>query len=207
MISVLLVDDHEVLRQGLTRLLDSEPDLSVVGQAGTGEEALELVGRLEPTLVTLDLHLPGIGGLETAVRLLAARPDQGVVIVSSLVRAREVQLLVRAGVRGYLSKTAPAQEIVRALRQVGTGGTYYDSHAAAALAESLRGLEEPPELSARQLEILLMAARGLRTREIANQLALSTKTVEKHRTEIFGRLGVRNLAEALEAARRYQLLA
>ncbi|MCE7873115.1 DNA-binding response regulator [bacterium CPR1] len=206
MISVLLVDDHEVLRQGLTRLLDSEPDLSVVGQAGTGEEALELVGRLAPTLVTLDLHLPGIGGLETAVRLLAARPDQGVVIVSSLVRSREVQLLVRAGVRGYLSKTAPAQEIVRALRQVGTGGSYYDSHAAMALAESLRGAE-PPELSARQLEILLMAARGLRSKEIADQLALSTKTVEKHRTEIFARLGVRNLAEALEAARRYQLLA
>ncbi|GMU57200.1 MAG: DNA-binding response regulator [Candidatus Xenobia bacterium] len=206
MISVLLVDDHEVLRQGLTRLLDSEPDLSVVGQAGTGEEALELVRQLEPTLVTLDLHLPGIGGLETAVRLLAARPDQGVVIVSSLVRAREVQLLVRAGVRGYLSKTAPAQEIVRALRQVGTGGNYYDSHAAMALAESLRGAE-PPELSARQLEILLMAARGLRTKEIADQLALSVKTVEKHRSEIFARLGVRNLAEALEAARRYQLLA
>ncbi len=206
MISVLLVDDHEVLRQGLTRLLDCEPDLSVVGQAGTGEEALELVRQLEPTLVTLDLHLPGIGGLETAVRLLAARPDQGVVIVSSLVRAREVQLLVRTGVRGYLSKTAPAKEIVRALRQVGSGGNYYDSHAAQALAESLRGLE-PLELSARQLEILLMAARGLRTREIANLLALSVKTVEKHRTEIFGRLGVRNLAEALEAARRHQILA
>lgn len=206
MISILLVDDHEVLRQGLTRLLESEPDLSVVGQAGSGEEALELVRHLEPTLVTLDLHLPGIGGLETAVRLLAARPDQGVVIVSSMVRAREVQLLVRTGVRGYLSKTAPAQEIVRALRQVGSGGSYYDSHAALALAESLRGAE-PPELSARQLEILLMAARGLRTKEIADQLALSSKTVEKHRTEIFGRLGVRNLAEALEAARRYQLLA
>lgn len=205
MITVLLVDDHEVLRQGLARLLELEPDLQVAGQAGSGEEALELCARLQPTVVTLDLQLPGIGGVETAARLLDRRPDLGVAILSSLVRPEDVHMLVRSGVRGYLCKTAPSAEIVRAIRQLGMGGTYYDSHAAQALAALVRA-DGPPDLSVRQLEVLLMSSRGLRTKEIADRLDVSVKTVEKHRTEIFQRLGVRNLVEALEAARKHQLI-
>lgn len=205
MITVLLVDDHEILRQGLARLLENEPDLQVVGQAGSGEEALEECVRLRPTVLTLDLQLPGIGGVETAMRLLDRRPEQGIVVLSSLVRPEDVQLLVRGGVRGYLCKTAPSQEIVRAIRQLGAGGTYFDSHAAGALAVSLRS-GEAPELSVRQVEILLMCSRGLRSKEIAAQLDLSLKTVEKHRSEIFQRLGARNLVEALEMARKHQLI-
>lgn len=205
MITVLMVDDHEVLRQGLARLIEGEPDLEVLGQVSSGEEALELCERLRPSVVTLDLQLPGIGGVETALRLLDRRPEQGIVILSSLVRPEDVQLLIRSGVRGYLCKTAPSQEIVRAIRQLGMGGTYYDSHAAQALATRVKS-DRVPELSVRQLEVLLMSSRGLRSKEIAEQLDVSLKTVEKHRTEIFQRLGARNLVEALEAARKYQLI-
>src|SRR5690554_6265944 len=101
MITVLMVDDHEVLRQGLARLIEGEPDLEVLGQVFSGEEALELCERLRPSVVTLDLQLPGIGGVETALRLLDRRPEQGIVILSSLVRPEDVQLLIRSGVRGY----------------------------------------------------------------------------------------------------------
>lgn len=205
MIKILMVDDHEVLREGLSRLLSQEPDLEVVGQVGRGEEALELFPRLQPDVVTMDLQLPGISGVETALRILDRSPEQAIVVLSSLVRPEEVQLLVRSGVRGYLCKTAPSKEVVQALRQLALGGTYYDTHAARALASRLK-TPETPELSVRQLEVLLMSARGLLTREIAEQLDLSLKTVEKHRTEIFQRLGARNLVEALEIARRYELL-
>lgn len=205
MIKILMVDDHEVLREGLSRLLSNEPDLEVVGQVGRGEDVLELLPAVQPDVITMDLQLPGISGIETALRVLDRTPGQAIAVLSSLVRPSDVQLLVRSGVRGYLCKTAPSKEVVQALRQLALGGTYFDSHAARALAAGLKA-PDTPELSVRQLEVLLMSARGLRTREIAEQLDLSLKTVEKHRTEIFQRLGARNLVEALEIARRYELL-
>lgn len=203
MIRVVAVDDHELVRTALCRMLAAEPDIEVVGQASSFEEAWPLLQREHPAVVTLDLELPGCGGREAALHILQELPETAILVVSYRSVAQEIALLFEAGVRGYVCKSAPAQELIQAVRSVALGLRHMSAEAAQALESG-----EPPQnpLTARQLEVLLKVERGQTTREIAQDLNLSPKTVEKYRSEILARLGVRNQVEALRAARELGIL-
>ncbi len=206
MTRVLLVDDHELVRTALARFLASQGDIEIVGQACSAEEAWPLLEQGTPDVVTVDLGLPGVGGLEFSLQLLARRPEQAVLIVSSRLEPVELQMLVEAGVLGYVSKVASGDELVLAVRSVARGRNYFCAASASALVAGVRRHEPESPLSSRQLLVLQQMARGRTTREIAEEMCLSPKTVEKYRGEILRRLKARNQVEALEAARKLNIL-
>lgn len=203
-----LVDDHEMVRSALARVFESQTDLSVIVQAASAEDALARLEKTAVDVVVTDLALPGMSGRDLALLLLERNPRMGIVVVTYRLVPSEIQMLLEAGVRGYVPKSCPTEELLQAVRQVGRGQTYLASEASHALAESLRvsGNRKANPLSIRQTLILQHMAKGQTTKEIANTLCLSAKTVEKYRTEIFRRLNCRNLVEALEAGRRLSLL-
>lgn len=205
MIRVLLIDDHEVLREGLASVLAREPGVEVVGSCGQAEKGLEMVEQLQPDVVTLDLTMPGMGGREAALSLLARDKAPKVVVLSSEVCPETVQALVQMGVNGYVSKSAPSSDLVRAVKMVMEGQNYFSPDVTTALLKGSQ-VGSPPVLTLRQMEVLTAAARGLTTKEIADKLHVSPKTVEKYRGEIIARLEARNLVEALDKARRFKLL-
>lgn len=205
MIRILMIDDHQVLREGLCSVLQREGDLEVVGQAGKGEEGLALIEQLAPDVVTLDLTLPGMGGREVAMRLLATSAPPKIVVLSSEVEGNTVQGLVQLGVSAYVSKSAPAADVIRAIRAVVAGQNYFSPDVMTLL---IRGSQTPAQavLTMRQMEVLTAAAKGLTTKEIADRLSVSPKTVEKYRGEIIARLECRNLVEAIDKARKLRLI-
>lgn len=209
MIRLYVVDDHGLVRSGLCAILDRQVDTEVVGQAESFDELRQwLKGGGEPDVLTLDLEMPEEEGREAVVELLAQWPELRVLIVSHRVLPEELRQLVRAGIRGYVTKIAPAEELVRAVRAVASGQSYFSAEVASALAHSMRtGLSDEPLLTGRQMEVLARVARGQTTAEVAESLCLSPKTVEKYRSSILKRLGARNIVEAVEQARRRKLLA
>jgi DNA-binding NarL/FixJ family response regulator len=202
------VDDHALLRDGLHTLLDAQPDFEVVGSCADGEEVLERMAVLRPDLVVMDLLMPGMGGREAAFRILADHGPCRVVIVSSVVDADEVQKLLEMGVSGFVAKTAPAPELLRSLHAACQGEVALSSEVTTALAHAMRAprAASPPPLTPRQLDVLLRLSRGLTTREVAEELCLSSKTVEKHRAEILRSLEAKNLVGALRRARELNLI-
>lgn len=208
MISVALVDDHDMVRSALARVLASSGDISVVGEAERADVAWEVVLKHRPQVVVTDLDLPGESGTELSLRLLERNPDQGILVLTYRVEPREVQQLIEAGVRGYVPKSATSEELALAIRAVAQGRTHFSPTVAAALAQAVsnKSNQVANPLSSRQTLILQRMSRGLTTREIADELCLSPKTVEKYRSEIFRRLNCKNQVQALEAARRLQLL-
>lgn len=206
MTRVLLVDDHELVRTALARYLASQGDIEIVGQAASAEEAWPMLSSGDPDVVTVDLGLPGVGGLEFALHVLERRPRQAILIVSSRSEPVEIQMLVEAGVRGYVSKVASGDELVLAVRSVARGQNYFCASSASALVAGVRRQEVESPLSSRQMLVLQQMARGRTTREIAEEMCLSPKTVEKYRGEILRRLKARNQVEALETARRMNIL-
>lgn len=205
MIQIVLIDDHEVLREGLAAVFEREPSFQVVAQAGAAEEGLALVESHSPQLVTLDLGLPGIGGREAALRILALENSPKVVILSSEVDPDTVQSLVQLGVHGYVSKSAPASDIVRAIKLVSSGQNYFSPDVMTALVQGGRQ-GAPPKLTMRQMEVLTNAAKGLTTKEIADKLHVSPKTIEKYRGEIIARMESKNLVEAISKARELKMI-
>jgi two-component system invasion response regulator UvrY len=205
MIRVLMIDDHEVLRDGLASVLGREPGIEVVASTGTAERGLELAEQLQPDVVTLDLSMPGMGGREAALSLLSGEKPPKVVVLSSEVSPDTVQSLLQIGVHGYVSKSAPSSDIVRAIKMVMEGQNYFSPDVTTALIKGSRG-GAPPSLTLRQMEVLTAAAKGMTTREIADRLVVSPKTIEKYRGEIIARLEARNLVEAIDKARRLKLL-
>lgn len=205
---VLMVDDHALLRDALRTLLDAQPDFEVVASRGTAEEALACLDEVAPDLILMDLLMPGMGGREGAFRILAQRPQAQVVIVSSNVDADDVQKLLEMGVSGFVSKTAPVGELLRALRSVVAGEVGLSPEVVTLLAQAIRKPRQRTTtlLTHRQTDILLRLSRGLTTREVADELCLSPKTVEKHRADILRTLDARNLVTALRRAREMNLL-
>jgi DNA-binding NarL/FixJ family response regulator len=205
---LLLVDDHEMVRGAFSRLLDAQPDMEVVGEASTFEQALHQAKLLKPDVLTLDLDLPDQSGCEAIVRLVREPDSPAVVICSYRAHPAEVEMLMHAGVRGYVTKASPAGELVHAVRTVGQGQTYF-------CARSLNALKEAREanmggvsgtLTPRQMEVLNLAAKGFNTKAIGQTLGLSAKTVENYRSAILRRLDARNLAHAVTLARSLKLL-
>ncbi len=211
MISVLGADDHGIVREGLRRLLDSEPDLSVVAEASDGREVLEEVARHRPDVVVLDITMPRLGGLETLERLRSKAPQVKVVLLSVHSDPPFIQSAIALGADGYVLKDGRASEIVTAISAVTCGGSYFSPLVAREIVEQLReprtaGDEPFSILSSREREVLHLIAEGLSAKEIAADLKISTKTVEAHRTSLMRKVGVRKATELVRYAVRHGLI-
>lgn len=206
MTRILLVDDHPLLRQGLALTIGAEPDLEVVAQVGDAEEALARFDTVKPDLVVTDISLPGMNGLELLKNLLTLHPDLPVLVVSRHDEELYAERAVRAGARGYVSKLEAGDEIVSAIRRVLRGGVHLsedlkDKMLFRAAAGVKDATQSPLEvLSDRELEVFEMTGRGVPSREIAERLHLSVKTVESYRSRIKTKLGLGSGTELMTHA-------
>ena len=209
MIKLILVDDHDLVRNGMRRLLQEEPDIDVIAEAGTGEEAMKVCRELKPDVVLMDINMPGMGGLEATRRLLASNPKLRIIAVSMYAEEPYPSRLLEAGAAGYLSKDSAAEEVVAAVRQVAAGKSYAAPSIASKLAVSLiQGSKKSPfdELSQREMQVALMVTQGHSTKTISDSLCLSPKTVSTYRYRVFEKLEVTNDVELTRMAMRYGLL-
>ena len=206
MIRMLIIDDHEMVREGLKAILLSEPDFAIVGNASNAEQALELIERLRPDIVLLDVRLPGVSGVEVCRIVTEQYPKTGVIILTTFTDENLISQCIKAGARGFIVKDIERFDLKRAIRAVARGEGAIDTKAAAAVLAQLRrspqSSQEPlPEpLSSQQIVILRLVAQGLSSREIATQLYLSENTVKGYVQEILHRLGVKNRTEAVMVA-------
>lgn len=199
MIRVLVVDDHPVVRAGMVALLGEQPDVEVVGEAGTGAEALALVPRLAPDVVLMDLRMPVMDGAEATARLRAEPGAPEVLVLTTYDTDADIVRAVEAGARGYLLKdTAPAV-LADAIRRAALGETVLAPPVAARLAERLRAPARV-ELTPRELEVLRAVARGLSNAAVGRELFIGEATVKTHLLRIFGKLAVTDRTAAVTAA-------
>lgn len=198
-LSLLLVDDHFVVRSGLAASLELEDDLRVAGEVDRGEAAEEAYARLKPDLVLMDLQLPGISGIETTSALVQSHPEVRVLIFSTFARDEEVQSALKAGALGYLQKSSSRDDLLKAIRTVAKGGRWLSPE----LEERLKVLTAEPEITPREREILTLVTRGNANKEIAATLGISEDTVKQHVSRILVKLKVNDRAQATaEAIRR-----
>ncbi|HVO58416.1 MAG TPA: response regulator transcription factor [Dongiaceae bacterium] len=202
-ITVLLVDDHALVRRGFRRLLDDDHTLEVIGEASTGTEALKLAESLEPQVIVMDCQLPEMNGLEATRKILAARPHTAILMLSMHSEDTLVRQALDAGARGYVLKNALDLDLARAIKSVAAGRSVLDPQVER--AETLRG-ERGGGLTARELEILQHIVAGKSNKEIASELDLSVNTVSVHRANIMDRLGIHKTAELVVYAIRNGLV-
>lgn len=196
-IRLFLVDDHPLVRDGLRARLSSLPEIEIVGEADGAAEALALIAELQPDLVLADVGMKDINGIELAATLQEQHPEVRVVMLSMYDNPEYVQQALQAGARGYVLKDAPASEIVAAIDAVAGGGTFLSP----AVSKRLFRNQAPrPLLTPRESEILSALGRGASSKEIANELGLSVRTVEAHRQSIKRRLGIEGQAELIKYA-------
>lgn len=209
MINILLVDDHELVRTGIRRLLEDVPGIKVYAEADSGEAALEAVRRKKPDVVLMDVSMPGINGLEATRKLTQQYPGLPVIIVTVHTDDPFPSRLLQAGAMGYLSKGAKVEEMVQAIRDVYGGRRYISPEIAQQLALSLLPGNEASafdKLSQRELQVMLMLVQGNKVQDVADKLCLSAKTVSTYRYRLFDKLGVRNDAELTRLAIRHGML-
>ncbi len=202
-ISVLLVDDHSLVRRGFRRMLEDEPDLYVVGEASDGEEAVKLARSLAPRVVVMDCALPGMNGLQATRKILQSAPDTLVLMLSMHTEETWVRQALDAGARGYVLKNAMDLELGSAIRRIVNGETVLDGQLAK--EQSLKG-ERNSGLTPREVEILQLICEGKSNKEIAVQLELSANTVAVHRANIMDALGIHKTAELVVYAIRNGLV-
>lgn len=204
-----MVDDHDLVRTGMKKMLDDVPGLKVVGEARTGEDAVKLGRKLKPDVVLMDVKMPGIGGYEATRKLLRADPDIKVLIVTICNNDLYPARLLQVGAAGYLTKGATMEEMVQAVRAVHAGQRYISPEIASRLAfKHVSDTNESPfdTLSERELQVLLMITMGMKVQDIAEKLCLSPKTVNSYRYRIFDKLKVKNDVELTLLAIRHGLL-
>jgi DNA-binding NarL/FixJ family response regulator len=204
-VRIVIVDDHPLFRDGVFHSLASEPDLAVVGQAGTGEEALRLASNLVPDVVLLDIGMPGWGGLATVEKLSQACPATKVVMLTVFDDEDRLLAAFKAGARGYVLKGLPARELAHIVRLVAAGEVYVSPTLAAGMLRELtakRPQDPLSELSEREREILSLVAEGMTNREIGERVHLAEKTIKHHMTNVLGKLHVRSRVEAALFATR-----
>lgn len=218
-ITVLIADDHPLLREGLVRILAMEPGIEVVGEAGNGPEAVEKVAELEPDVVLMDISMPGGGGLEATRAISEQHPDVGIIILTIHDDEQYLYELVRAGAKGYLVKDSEPQKVVDAIRHVHSGGSYLPPNLMEKVLGEFRrlrdsapgpSLRERPKvgaeaLTARELEILQHIVEGHSNAEIAQSLFISEKTVKNHITNILRKLDLSDRTQAAVYALRHGL--
>lgn len=205
-IRVVLTDDHELVRTGLRALIDSSPDLEVVGEADNGHDAIARVQELQPDVVVMDLSMPGLDGASATERIVRECPNVRVIALTAHEDRAHLTRLLQAGASGYLLKRGAADEMVRAIRTVASGGTYVDPVLAGTLLRrSVQPFRAPPEtpsepLSEREEAVLRRVAWGESNKEIAASLGISTKTVETYRARIADKLGLRSRTDIVRFA-------
>ena len=205
MISVLLADDHRLLRAGLESLLTSVGDISVVATAADGAEAVEAAAAHRPDVILMDLSMPGMGGVEATRRIVGADPAAVVVALTAFSDRERILRAIDAGAIGYLLKDADPDELIRGIRAAAAGDSPLAPRAAQALV-SARVEQRSVELSAREQEVLTLLARGLQNKLIASRLGISEKTVKAHLTSVFQRIGVTDRTQAALWAQRNGLV-
>ncbi len=201
-VRVLIVEDHALVREGTAAVLQGFSGIQVVGAADSADGAVKAVYECAPHVVLLDFRIPG-GGLEAARRIAHVAPGARILVVSAYGQSDYVSSMSRAGVAGYLLKSATPDTLVTAIRAVASGGTFFDeSLDRPSRATATAGRPEFESLTMRELDVLQHVARGVLNREIADALEVSTKTVEAHLSSIYAKLGVRSRTEAVVTAAR-----
>lgn len=202
-IRVLLADDHAVVREGTRQLLEREPDIAVVGEASNGEEAVRLAQTLQPDVVVMDVRMPGVSGVEATRRIKQQQPGVEVLVLTAHDDDQYVFTLLEAGASGYLLKTAPVSELVKAIHEVHEGQSALDPAVARKVVQQLTGggRQKPQEtyelLTEREQEVLELLAEGKTNKEIAEALIISDRTVQTHLSNIFSKMGVGSRTEAV----------
>ena len=209
MIRIVLVDDHNIMRAGLRAILQKEAaDIEIAGEAEDGEKGLLLIKQGQPDIALVDVHMPGISGVELTERVRRAKSPTKVVILTVANEAPFPRRLLEAGASGYLTKGCPADELIKAIRQVADGKRYIGNDVAQQLAlATMDGKRSPFEkLSARELEIAIMLAKGLKAKAIAKRLHLSEKTVATYKARLFEKLEIDNVVALANLAAVHGLL-
>ena len=207
-LNVLLVDDHSVVRMGFKMLIDSEKDMQVIAEAGTGEDGIIKFQEIKPDVIVMDITMPGIGGLEAIERIIAKDKNAKILVLSAHEDSVHPKRVLSAGAIGYLTKRSAAEELINAIRTVGSGKKYIESSVAQQLAiTQLSGENDPTEvLSDREFEVFISLAKGKSTNEIADTMCLSPRTVGTHLYNIKQKLNANNSAEIALIAIRCGLL-
>ena len=209
MINVLLVDDHDLVRGGIRKILNDTAGIKVVAEARSGEEAVQLSRKMHPQVVLMDVKMPGIGGFEATRKLLRNDPDVKILIVTTCNNDIYPARLLQLGAVGYITKGSTTDEMVQAIRAVHSGQRYISPDIASRLAfRHVTDKEQSPfeSLSERELQVMLMITKGVKVQEIAEQLHLSPKTVNSYRYRIFEKLGIKNDVELTLLAIRHGLI-
>jgi two-component system, NarL family, response regulator NreC len=208
-IRILLADDHKIMRQGLRSLIKGEPDMEVIGEASNGQEAIKLACELSPHVIVMDVNMPDLNGIDATGRILARSPDIKILGFSMSSDKKHVLEMFQAGVSGYMLKDCAFEELVQAIRTLRAGQMYLSPKIAGTLIEDyrsratlIRDALSSPVLTAREREVLQPIAEGKATKEIADSLNLSVKTVETHRRNIMEKLHLRGTAELTKYAIR-----
>jgi len=195
-IRILVVDDHFMVRMGLSASLNVEPDMQVVAEVGTGEAALQGYRDHRPTLVIMDVRLPGMSGSQAVTAIVKEFPDAAILMLSTHSGEEEIYRSLQAGARGYVLKSVMREELLRAIREVFSGRRYVDATVAAVLATRVTHRT----LTTRELEVLRMVAQGLGNKEIASALNIAEVTVKLHVSHVLEKLNVKDRTEAATAA-------
>lgn len=211
-ITIVLADDHQVVRQALRTLLETEPQLTVLGETSDGLTAVDLVREHQPDVLVVDLMMPGVGGMEVTRQVAKRYPQTGVVVLSMSINEAHVLEALRSGARGYVRKDASAADLIRAIQEVAVGHFYlsppfsdraiesYRQRAAAAAADPY------DRLTSREREVLHLAAQGLGNAQIGKRLGISPRTAETHRANLMRKLGLRGQTDLVRYSLRLGIL-
>ena len=201
MISILICDDHPVVRDGLVAMLGTQPDFAVVGEASSGREMIALVMQVKPDVVLLDLEMPEVDGVEALRQLRASQPSARVLVFTAFDTDERILGAIQAGAQGYMLKGAPRDELFNAIRTIGAGGSLLQPVVQSRLINNLRAQAEPVEsLTPREAEVLCLVAEGKPNKAIAAALSITERTVKFHVGAIMSKLGATNRTEAVRLA-------
>jgi two-component system, NarL family, invasion response regulator UvrY len=208
MIRVIIVDDHPVVRRGLKQIIEEEPDMQMVNQAGNARDAISVIGQTACDAVILDITLPGVSGIEVLNQLRREHPDLPVLIMSMHEEEQYALRVLKAGASGYLMKDSIPEELIKAIRKITAGGKYISS----SFSETLISLQEAPgkplheNLSDREFQIMCMIARGKALKEIGEVLCISGKTVSTYRARIMEKMKIKTNADITSYALKHELI-
>lgn len=210
-IRILICDDHRFIQRGVRSLLEPEPDMEIVGVASDTDTAIELAQLHRPDVALMDINMPGIGGIEATRHLTQSLPATRILILTMYEDEDILREALRAGAAGYIIKRAAESELLDAIRAVYQGNNYIHPTMTRSLLRALTTLPAPPQstgeaLTAREIEVLSLLVRGLTNRQIADKLTLSVRTVETHRANITGKLGLRSRVDLANYAEAHGLL-
>ncbi|HCS93742.1 MAG: response regulator [Bavariicoccus seileri] len=207
MIKVLLVDDHEMVRMGVSAYLSIQPDIEVVGEAKDGEEGYEKAIALKPDVVLMDLVMTPVDGIESTKKIMSDWPEANIIILTSFIDDEKVFPALSAGAKSYILKTSSAKQIAQAIRDTASGKKVYESEVTEKMIQHLNQEPEPhAALTSRELEVLLLIAEGKSNQEIADELYITLKTVKTHVSNILAKLDVADRTQATIYAFQHHLI-